>query len=139
MEIRTPDLLHAMWIRSIDFNPAESHGEPPTCNNALKPSSLVGGRRATVAPETGSPAPGAGEGLTMEIEITDERMKLRACSLIIATAKRRSDGRWEVSDWPRPLSRTQAITALTLAERLAAGYGDDDPFVAAWRNELADD
>ena len=28
-----------------------------------------------------------------------------------------------------------AITALTLAERLANGYGDD-PFVQAWRKEL---
>ena len=33
-------------------------------------------------------------------------------------------------------SRSQAITALTLAERLAAGNGDDDPFVIAWRKEL---
>jgi hypothetical protein len=24
----------------------------------------------------------------------------------------------------------------TLAERLAAGYGDDDPFVMSWRKEL---
>ncbi len=75
----------------------------------------------------------------MEIEITDERMKLHACGLIIATATQRSDGRWEVSTWPRPFNRNQAITALTLAERLATGYGDDDPFVVAWRNELADD
>jgi hypothetical protein len=32
--------------------------------------------------------------------------------------------------------RDQAITALTLAERLAAGFGDDDPFVKSWRREL---
>jgi hypothetical protein len=36
----------------------------------------------------------------------------------------------------RLFSRNQAITALTLAERLAAGYGDDDTFVQSWRTEL---
>jgi hypothetical protein len=35
----------------------------------------------------------------------------------------------------RLFSRNQAITALTLAERLAVGYGDDT-FVMAWRKEL---
>ena len=30
----------------------------------------------------------------------------------------------------------QAITAMVLAERLVAGYGDDDPFVIGWREEL---
>jgi hypothetical protein len=29
----------------------------------------------------------------------------------------------------RSFSRNQAITALPLAERLAVGYGDNDPFV----------
>jgi hypothetical protein len=29
--------------------------------------------------------------------------------------------------------RDQAITALTLIECLAHGYGDDDPFVRTWR------
>jgi hypothetical protein len=33
-------------------------------------------------------------------------------------------------------TRDQAITALTLAERFAAGFGDDDPFVKTWRKEL---
>jgi hypothetical protein len=33
-------------------------------------------------------------------------------------------------------SRDQAITAMVLAERLAAGYGDDDLFVIGWREEL---
>ena len=33
-------------------------------------------------------------------------------------------------------SRSQAITAMVLAERLATGYGDDDPFVIGWREEL---
>jgi len=26
---------------------------------------------------------------------------------------------------------------MVLAERLAAGYGDDDPFVVGWREELS--
>jgi hypothetical protein len=30
----------------------------------------------------------------------------------------------------------QAITAIVLSERLAAGYGEDDPFVLGWRDEL---
>ena len=36
----------------------------------------------------------------------------------------------------RVYSRDQAITAMVLAERLAAGYGDDDLFVLGWREEL---
>ena len=36
----------------------------------------------------------------------------------------------------RLFTRNQAITAMALAERLAVGYGDDDPFVIGWRAEL---
>ena len=36
----------------------------------------------------------------------------------------------------RVLTQNQAVTALTLAERYAAGYGEDDPFVRGWREEL---
>jgi hypothetical protein len=44
---------------------------------------------------------------------------------------------WIVSYRPgRLFTRNQAITAMVLAERLAAGYGDDDPFVIGWRQEL---
>ena len=47
------------------------------------------------------------------------------------------NGAWIVSTHAaRLFSRDQAITALTLAERLAAGFGDDDPFVKSWRAEL---
>src|ERR1019366_7322240 len=35
---------------------------------------------------------------------------------------------WVVGTWPRYFTGLQAITALTIAERLAAGNGDDDPF-----------
>jgi hypothetical protein len=72
----------------------------------------------------------------MKIEITDDRMQLRACDLVIATAKRRTNGLWEVSDWPKPLNRNQAITALTLIELLAAGRSNDDPLIIALREEL---
>ena len=33
---RTPGLLHAMRIQSVDPSPAQSSGEPPTCNKALR-------------------------------------------------------------------------------------------------------
>ena len=36
----------------------------------------------------------------------------------------------------RLFTRNQAITAMALAERLAAGYGEDDPFVVGRREEL---
>jgi hypothetical protein len=62
---------------------------------------------------------------------------------VIATARytlgAAADGRsgWVVSGLPRRgFSRDQAITAMVLAERLAAGYGDDDLFVIGWREEL---
>jgi hypothetical protein len=46
-------------------------------------------------------------------------------------------GAWVVSGLPRQLfSRNQAITAMVLAVRLAAGYGDDDLFVIGWREDL---
>jgi hypothetical protein len=37
----------------------------------------------------------------MEIEITDDHMRLRDEDQIIAAARRRADGWWEVSYWPR--------------------------------------
>lgn len=36
----------------------------------------------------------------------------------------------------RLFTRSQAITALTQAERVAYGYGDDDSFVTNSRGEL---
>jgi hypothetical protein len=62
---------------------------------------------------------------------------------VIATARYRSqaeaDGHdgWIVSGLPRRLfTRNQAITAMVLADRLAAGYRDDDLFVIGWREAL---
>jgi hypothetical protein len=46
-------------------------------------------------------------------------------------------GRLDSVRTPPPLfSRNQAITAMVLAERLAAGFGNDDPFVIGWREKL---
>jgi hypothetical protein len=77
------------------------------------------------------------------IEITSEYMSLTIDGETIATARFNKDaaadgnGAWIVSAHPlRLFYRDQAITALTLAERLAADFGDDDPFVKTWRKEL---
>lgn len=37
----------------------------------------------------------------------------------------------------RLFSRDQTITVLTLAERIAASFDEDDPFVEGWREELS--
>jgi hypothetical protein len=74
----------------------------------------------------------------MAIKINEDSMTAEMNGSTIATATRTSD-RWTVSTWPHALKYDQAITALTLAERLVAGHGDDDPFVVAWREELARD
>ena len=48
-----------------------------------------------------------------------------------------SNGAWIVSTHSaRLFFRNQAIRALTLSERLAHGYRDDDSFVKAWCKEL---
>ena len=79
----------------------------------------------------------------MAARIDDDFMTAEFAGRVIATARYSShvaaDGRgaWIVSGLPRRLfSRDQAITAMVLAERLAAGYGDDDLFVIGWREEL---
>jgi hypothetical protein len=77
------------------------------------------------------------------IEILYENMTLVIDGEIVATARHSQHaaaggyGAWIVSTHPaRLFTRNQAITAVTLGERLAAGYGDDDPFVKSWRAEL---
>jgi hypothetical protein len=66
------------------------------------------------------------------VEINNEYMFLAIGGETIATARfsqhaaAGGNGAWIVSTHPaRLFSRNQAITALTLAERLSAGYGDD--------------
>jgi hypothetical protein len=72
----------------------------------------------------------------MAININDNFMSLEIDGKVIATAARVSGGEWVASTWPRYFDRNQAITALTLAERLATGYGEEDAHVIAWREEL---
>jgi len=75
----------------------------------------------------------------MAIEINDHTMQLRIDGAVVAFARQATDGRWEINDRRGRFNRNQAITAMVLAERLATGYGDDDPFVIGWREELTAD
>jgi hypothetical protein len=70
-------------------------------------------------------------------------MTLAVDGEIVASARFSRDaaadgnGAWIVSTYPaRLFDRNSAITAMVLAERLAAGHGDDDLFVQGWRAEL---
>ena len=79
----------------------------------------------------------------MAARIDDQLMTAEYDGRVIATVRYSPDaaaegqGAWVVSGLPRRLfTRDQAITAMVLAERLAAGYGDDDLFVIGWRKEL---
>ena len=72
----------------------------------------------------------------MALHISDDSRSLEINGATVKAAVR-LDTLWRVTGWPRLLTRNEAITALTLAERLANGYGDDDPFVAGWREELS--
>ena len=79
----------------------------------------------------------------MAARIEDRFMTAEFGGRVVAVAQyspgAAADGRgaWVVSGLPRRLfTRDQAITAMVLAERLAAGHGDDDLFVIGWREEL---
>jgi hypothetical protein len=56
-------------------------------------------------------------------------MAVEINSSVIATATCAGGGRWTVDGWPGRLTRERAITALVLASRLAAGFGDGDALV----------
>jgi hypothetical protein len=72
----------------------------------------------------------------MSIKINDDIMHLEVDGKLIATARRRDGGWWEVTHWPRFFDRNQAITALTVTELLGSGRSNDDPLVVALREEL---
>ena len=72
----------------------------------------------------------------MSIKITDDSMCLEVDGVVIAAARKRVDGWWEVSHWPRFFDRDQAITALTVTELLESGRDSNDPVVLALREEL---
>jgi hypothetical protein len=72
----------------------------------------------------------------VSIKINDDSMYLEIDGIVIATAKQRTDGWWEVSNWSRFFNRNQAITALTVTELLQNGRDHNDPLVRALREEL---
>jgi hypothetical protein len=72
----------------------------------------------------------------VSIKIDDGFMCLEIDGRVIATARERVDGWWEVSHWPRFFDRNQAITALTVTELLESGRDRNDPVVMALREEL---
>jgi len=72
----------------------------------------------------------------MSIKIEDGLMSLEIDGRVIATARERTGGWWEVDHWPRFFDRNQAITALTITELLESGRGSDDPVLVALRAEL---
>lgn len=72
----------------------------------------------------------------MPIKIDDGFMSLEIDGKVVATARERTGGWWEVSHWPSFFDRTQAITALTVTELLETGRDSNDPLVLALREEL---
>jgi hypothetical protein len=72
----------------------------------------------------------------MPIKIEDDFMSLEVDGAVLATARKRADGWWEVSYWPRFFDRNQAITALTITELLDSGRDNNDPVVRTLREEL---
>jgi hypothetical protein len=74
--------------------------------------------------------------LPLSIKINDDFMCLKTGGGIIAVARERADGWWEVSHWPRFFDRNQAITALRVTELLHSGRDRNDPLLRALREEL---
>jgi hypothetical protein len=79
----------------------------------------------------------------MAVSIESDHMVCEVAGAVVATARfsqhaaADGNGAWIVSTHAERLfTRNQAITALTLAERLAAGHDHSDPFVKSWRAEL---
>ncbi|HUY48829.1 MAG TPA: hypothetical protein VMV92_24455 [Streptosporangiaceae bacterium] len=72
----------------------------------------------------------------MAIIIEEYFMRAEFNGSVIATASCASGDRWTIDADARRFTRNQAITAMVLADYFAEGYGDDDPFVIGWREEL---
>jgi hypothetical protein len=72
----------------------------------------------------------------MAIEFLEHLMSVEADGSVVTAATWAGGDQWVAGTWPRYVTRHQAITALPIAERLVAGYGDNDPFVLAWPEEL---
>ncbi len=63
-------------------------------------------------------------------------MSLEIDGKLVAAARERAGGWWEVSHWQRFFDRNQALTALTITELLENGCDSNDPLVLALREEL---
>jgi len=72
------------------------------------------------------------------IKIDNGFMSLEIDGKVVATARERTSGWWEVSHWPRFFDRNQTITALTVTELLETGRDSNDPLVLALREEVTD-
>ena len=72
----------------------------------------------------------------MSIKIDDGFMSLEIDGKVVATARERVGGWWEVTHWPRFFTRNQAITALVVTELLESGRDSSDPIVRSLREEL---
>jgi hypothetical protein len=72
----------------------------------------------------------------MPIKIDEDVICPETDGIVWATARKRTDGWWEVSYWPRLFDRDQAITALAITELLDSGRDSNDPVVRALREEL---
>lgn len=79
----------------------------------------------------------------MAVRITGTETTPTIGEKIVATARfskhaaAGGNGGWIVSAHEgRLFDRNQAIAARSLAGRLAAGYGEDDPHGSGWRREL---
>ena len=76
------------------------------------------------------------ERFPVPIKIDDGFMSLEIDGKVVAIARERTGGWWEVSYWPRFFDRNQAITALTITELLETGRASNDPILLALREEL---
>jgi hypothetical protein len=79
------------------------------------------------------PAQRRGTDVGLTIDDDAGRMVSDECDTV---AVRWPDRGWTVTGRQGVYSRTQAITAMTLAESYAAGKTSDDPFVQGWEAEL---
>jgi hypothetical protein len=72
----------------------------------------------------------------MPIKISEDFMCLEIDGSVVANARKRADGWWEVSYWPQFFDGNQAITALTITELLYSGRDSNDLALRALRKEL---
>lgn len=72
----------------------------------------------------------------MTIMNDDDSMTLEIHNRVVAVARRRIGGCFEIINWPRLFGYNRAVTALTVTELLSVGYSRDDPPAQALLAEL---